>query len=585
LIGDQPPPPDLPPQDSRARFHRVFKRFLTVFARPEHPLIWFIDDAQWLDAGTIELVRRLVTDPEIKNLLLICAFRDNDIRSTVPVTEMLKAVGSERKIEEIRLGPLSREEVNIFVAEALFAPAELVKSLSDLIFARTGGNPFFVTQILTVLEADELLVFDRGANTWRWDETQIASVGITENVADLMMGRVARLPNATLEAMKVLACLGNGVHLKTLSSALGRDADATSKALWQAVRPGLILQKGEEYAFAHDRVQEAAYRLIPDAERPATHLRIARALVLGLTPTEIEDRIFEIVDQFGRGRRLIRSDRERERAANLHLAAAKRAKGATAYASAQKYLNSGKALLDPQRWKQQYRLAFEFELQQAECEFLTGQHATAEKRLSALLARARDMVDRASAVCLLMALYTTLGDTDHAVTVGLSYLRLAGIEWSAHPTNKSVEDELRSMNKLLETQRIEQMVDLPRMNDATWLSVMEVLAWLILPALITDKNLEAIVLLRMTTISLQHGNCDASCYAYSQIMSSWVYVLGIFDQARDLGRSHFSSSRTTEWTASRHACTPAITVSLFPGQSTLLPAWSLPEKRSRSPPP
>jgi predicted ATPase len=253
---------------------------------------------------------------------------------------------------------------------------------------------------------------------------QIASVGITENVADLMTDRLTRLPAAALEAMKVLACLGNGVQLKTLSSALGHGVDDTIKGLWQAIRPGLILQKGDEYAFAHDRVQEAAYRLIPDAEKPATHLRIGRALVLGLTPTEIEDRIFEIVDQFRRGRLLIHSYKERERAAKLHLTAAKRAKGATAYTSALMYLASGKALLDPRSWKRQYRLTFEFELQQAECEFLTGQHATAEKRLSALLHRARDLVDRASATCLLMALYTTLGDTDRAVVVGLSYLSL-----------------------------------------------------------------------------------------------------------------------------------------------------------------
>jgi predicted ATPase len=272
----------------------------------------------------------------------------------------------------------------------------------------------------------------------------------------------------------------------------------------------------EGYVFSHDRMQEAAYMLIPEQERAATHLHIGRALVSRMAPAAVQDHIFEVVDQFARGADHIDSADEREQVARLYLEAGTRARTSTAYASALKYFKDGRALLVPYNWERHYELAFGLELQQAECEFLTGDQAAAGERLSGLSSRARDLIDGGAVAHLRISLYT-LGDPSRAVEVGLDFLRQVNISWPAHPGAEYLEAEIYAMNRLLAGRPVEQLVNLPRMQDSLWLTTMNVLAALILPAMITDKNLESIVVVRMTNISLEHGNCDASSYAYSEM--------------------------------------------------------------------
>ena len=534
IIGDQPPAPDLPAADAQNRFHRVFQRLLAVFARPERPLVLFLDDVQWLDPGTIELIERLAAEPDVGHLLLICAYRDNEVEASHRLARALETISAQTRHERLRLEPLTPAHVTQFLADALNSPTDSIGSLAGPVADKTGGNPFYLAQFLTALADEELLVFDHGTNAWRWDEARIAARTITENVADLMMQRLARLPDAVLTALKTLACLGNGTPLRMIAIALGRQEREMAEALRPAVDAGFVLRLAGDFAFAHDRIQEAAYRLIPEDERPAQHLATARALLAGLTQEEIEERIFQLVDQFGRGLWLIQSGTECERIAALHLSAGTRAKTSTAYDSALKYLAAGDGLLE--RHPHSDTLAFHLHLALAECEFLTSRHSAAEQRLSSLAERAREPADRAAVTRLRLALYTTLGDTAQAVDVGLADLSQIGIDWSAHPADAVVQDELAAVRRLLDGRSIAQLAELPRMNDPARLAAMDVLAWLIMPALITDKNLEAVIILRMVSLSLQHGNCDASCYAYSQVNLVVGLRFGDYRAGRDFGR-------------------------------------------------
>nr|WP_250888932.1 AAA family ATPase [Mesorhizobium sp. dw_380] len=519
VIGEQPPALDLPPQDAQNRFHLVFQRFLGVFARPEHPLTLFIDDVQWLDAATIELIRRLAAEPDIRNLLLICAYRDNEILPSHPFARTLETMRSaNRKLQDVRLESLSHDDISNLFADALQSDPQVVRPLAALVYDKTQGNPFFVGQFLTALVDEGLLEFDRDTGTWRWDVPRISSKGITDNVAELLAGRLTRLSGAALDAVKLLAYLGNNARQATLSIVLGRSERETGDALWEAILAGLVLSMDGGYAFTHDRVQEAAYLLSPEADRPATHLRIGRALVLKMTPAELQERLFEVVDQFGRGTVLINSCEECEQIAELNLRAARRARESTAYQAALAYAESASAALTNAIGPPRYRLAFDVEFLRAECEFLTGSTERAAIRLLSLSEQAANLADCTAVTCLQMALHTALLQPYRAIEIGLDYLRqAAGIDWSPHPDDRTVHLELQKTWILLGNRKIEELIDLPVMDTPVHLAVMQVLAEFLGPATFHDNNLFDLVLVRMMNLSIEHGNCASSAFAYGLV--------------------------------------------------------------------
>ena len=521
IIGEQPPVSELPPQDAHSRFQLVFRRFLGVFARPEHPLALFLDDLQWLDTATLELLERLVTEPDVGHLLLIGAYRDNEVSPSHPLMRALGAIrNTGGRVHEIVLGPLGQDDVVSFVADALRTKRESAQPLAELVFEKTEGNPFFAIQFIAALADEGLLAFDPDAPGWRWDMGRIRSKRVTDNVVDLMAGKLSRLPSTTLGALKQLACLGNSAPTAALSMILEMSEGAIDTLLWEVEHAGLVFRVDGGFAFLHDRVQEAVYALIPKMERAATHLRIGRVLAARTPPAELEEKIFEIVNQLDRGAALVDTIDEREQIAELNLRAGKRAKTSTAYASALIYLATGRRLLAEESWQRHYHLTFELEYHQAECEFLTGDLAAAEERLSMLSRRAANLVDLAAVTCRRIAVYTTLDRPDRAVEMGLEFLRHTGVTWSPHPTDKEVEQEFERIWHQLGSRPIEALLDLPQMSDPAWCATIEVLAEIIPPALFTDNNLHCLVIGRMANLSLEYGNSDGSCHSYG-----WVGML------------------------------------------------------------
>ncbi|MGA3035456.1 MAG: AAA family ATPase, partial [Terracidiphilus sp.] len=424
IIGKQAPVPDLSPQETQNRFKMVIRQFLGAFARPEHPLALFLDDLQWLDAATLEILEYLIADPEVRHLMLVGAYRDNEVSPSHPLMRTLEAIRkANARVQEIVLAPLGLNDIGRFVVDALHCAPDSARPLAQLVHEKTGGNPFFTIQFLSALAEERLLVFDRDVAAWNWNLTRIRAKGYTDSVVDLMVGKLKRLSDTTQEALEQLACLGNVAEIATLILIHGVSEEEIHMLLWEAARSGLILRLDGSYAFLHDRVQEAAYALIPAGDRAATHLRIGRTLASRTASEEIEERIFEIVNQLDHGAELIDSQDERERVAELNLMAGKRAKASTAYAAALKYLATGRALLSPDSWQRQYQLAFALEFNQAACEFLTGAQTAAEERLSMLSSRARGLADLAAVTCLRVDLFTTLGRSDRAVEVCLEYLR------------------------------------------------------------------------------------------------------------------------------------------------------------------
>ena len=320
IIGEQPPVAELPPQDAQRRFQLVFRRFIGVFARPEHPLALFLDDLQWLDAATLDLLEDLLTQADVRHLLLIGAYRDNEVDAAHPLMHKLEAIRNEGgRVEQITLVPLSRDRLGQLIADALRCEPGRATPLVQLVHEKTAGNPFFVIQFLYALAEERLLAFDHGSSRWTWDLERIRAKGYTDNVVDLMVERLARLPAETQRALQLLACLGNVAEITMLSIVLGTSAEQIQAALWEAVRQELVESLDGSYRFIHDRVQEAAYSLIPEASRAADHLRIGKLLAAQTPPEQREEAIFEIVNQLNRGAALITAREEREQLAELNL--------------------------------------------------------------------------------------------------------------------------------------------------------------------------------------------------------------------------------------------------------------------------
>lgn len=518
IIGEQAPAPELPPPRAQRRFQLVFRRFIGVFAQPEHPLALFLDDLQWLDAATLDLIEDLVTQPDVQYLLVIGAYRDNEVDSTHPLMRKLDAIRrAGAPVHEIILAPLSREDLGRLIADAIRNDSGSVAELAQLVHAKTGGNPFFAIQFLSALAEEKLLAFDDGMASWSWDVERIHAKGYTDNVVDLMVHKLGHLPIDTQTALRKLACLGNIASAATLSLVQGTSEKKVQSDLWEAVRQELIDHLDGSYKFMHDRIHEAAYSLIPEESRPEEHLRIGRLLLLHTPLEKREESIFDIVNQLNRGASLITSREEREELAQLDLIAGKRAKASTAYAAALNYLQAGGELLSDDRWRRCHELTFMLELNRAECEFLTGNMAAAEKRLADLSTFATGAVEEASVACLGIDVYIALARTDHAIEIGLDYLRRRDIDWSPHPTDAEVRQEYERIWSLLGARTIEQMIDLPPMRDSESLATLDVILKVAVPANLTDKNLFALVPCKAINLSLENGISDSTWFACSQL--------------------------------------------------------------------
>src|SRR5215813_10015917 len=515
IIGEQPPVPDLPPQDAQRRFQLVFRRFIGVFARPEHPLALFLDDLQWLDAATLDLLEDLLTQPDVRHVMLVGAYRDNEIDSSHPLVrklDMIRKAGST--VQEIVLAALHCEDLEHLIADSLHCEVEDAAPLAQLVHERTGGNPFFAIQFISVLAEERLLTFDYGEGRWSWDLSSIRAKGYTDNVVNLMVGKLKRLPFDTQRALQQLACMGSSAEfdlLETVSQNSNQDIHGDLSA---AVGAGLLLQSEHAYRFLHDRVQEAAYSLIAEDARGAAHLRIGRLLASRTAPAEIEEKIFEIVNQLNRGSHLITSAEERARVAALNLIAGRRAKLSTAYASALSYLTAGRALLTEEAWDRSYELIFSIESLIAECELLTADMVAAENRLSLLAQRAKSGHDIGLVTRLRLTLYQTMDQSDRAVEVCLDYLRRGGTDWSPHPTSEEAQRAYDRIWSQLGNPQIDELVDLPLITDRDVLDVLDVLAEVLTSALFCAESLSSLVVCRMVNLSLEHGNGDGSCFAY-----------------------------------------------------------------------
>ena len=552
VIGKQPPVADLPPEEAQGRFQWVFRRFLSGFARPEHPLVLFLDDLQWLDTATLELLERLITDSNLRHVLLIGAYRDNEVGSSHPLMRTLAAIREAgAKTQETVLAPLGPEDVGRLVSDSLRCEREAASLMAQLVHEKTGGNPFFAIQFLTSLAEEGLLRFERNAARWTWDLGRIRAKGYSGNVVDLMVGKLRRLSDGTQTALQQLACLGNVVTIATLSVVFGQSEEEIRTAFLEAVHNGLILRLEVSYAFLHDRIQEAAYALIPESARADVRLRIGRVLLARLTADGLAEHLFDVANQLNRGAALLVDRDEKVQVAEIDLRAGRKAKASAAHASARAYFEAGMALLEESDWSTHYELKFSLWFERAECEFLVGHFAEVEQLIAELLQRAASKVDRAAVYRLKILLQIMKSENQEAVTTALTCLRQLGIDMPTHPTGEQVQAEYEMVRQTLNGRPIESLIDLPLMTDPVLLAVTQVLSILTAPAYFIDFHLYCLQACRMARISVLHGTSSSSAEAFSYLGVIFGAVFHRYGEgyrfaklASDLVEKHgFSTSR------------------------------------------
>ncbi|MDI9639216.1 AAA family ATPase [Geitlerinema splendidum] len=494
IIGSQPEVTTLGASETQNRFNRVFREFLGVFCQKEHPLVIFLDDLQWADSASLNLIHLLMTDENSRYLLMIGAYRDNEVNAAHPLVKTLEKIQAAGTLmHAITVQPLPMDCVRQLVSETLTQPpdSQQVTALVELLFNKTQGNPFFLTQILKTLYIEKLLVYQVETDTWQWDIQQIQTVGITDyNVVELIARNILQLPIETQNVLKLAACIGNQFNLDILAIVYKASEFITASQLWEALQSGLILplstsykiplafgetgfiaDRGERvkvgYRFLHDRVQQAIYSLIPDGDKKATHLKIGQLLLENISPEERKENIFALVNQLNFGIDLLTSHAKRRELAELNLLAGQKAKSATAYSAAVKYLQSGLQLLPKTVWKNHYPLARDLHTEAVEATYLNTDFEEAERLSNIVLKYAKTPLEKVKIYEIKVQFNIAQNQMQTAIDVGLYALELLNISLSESPPQ--VED-------------ISQLYNLPLMESSEKLEAMRVLMILYAPA-------------------------------------------------------------------------------------------------------
>ncbi|WP_287252847.1 MULTISPECIES: ATP-binding sensor histidine kinase [unclassified Moorena] len=548
IIGEQPEVPQLGASESQNRFLRVFQQFIGVFAQPQHPLVLFLDDLQWADLASLTLLQTLMTNCDRNYLLIIGAYRDNEVSPTHPLIQTIEKIQeTDSVIDQIKIEPLRKQYVQQLVADTLndTQGKNQTKPLAELLFHKTQGNPFFLTQLLKTLYSENLLSYDVTSGSWQWDIDQIQAIGITDyNVVELIARSIGKLQETTQQVLKLAACLGNQFNLEMLAIVNEDSTIITATQLWEALQIGLILPLSDSYKipllfeqeesadfglsdvkvnykFLHDRVQQAAYSLIPESDQQATHLKIGKLLLNHTTPEAREENIFALVNQLNFGTDLLTAQWEKDELAQLNLIAGQKAKAAAAYASALKYLNVGLGLLPADTWTDNYDFTLALYLEVVEAEYLNSNFDQSNLLARVALEQAKTQLDQVKVYELKIHGYIAQNQMQVALDTGLQVLDMLGIPLEQDPPKDLISEDL---------------ADLPEMTDLTKLAAMGILKSVGTPAFVANPALYPLLIFTQINLCINHGNSHLSTNTYISYAMILCGFMGDIDGGYTFGQ-------------------------------------------------
>ncbi len=505
IIGEQPEVSELGATEAQNRFNYVFQNFINTISRAEHPLVIFIDDWQWADAGSLGLLKLILTNCNEDYLLLLGAYRDNEVGSSHQFAMVLDELKIEKiNVRNLEIGNLSKENLEELLADTLHLDKTEICPLANLINEKTYGNAFFVNQMLKTLYEEQVLFFDFEHKRWQWNIENIKSLNISDNVVTLMASKIKKLSANTQAVLELASCIGNRFDMLTLQLMHQRSglAEVVSpqEAIQQALMEGLVIPLDQNYKFAHDRIQQAVYSLISDKRKAENHLKIGFLLVESVHEDEIEENIFDIVNQINQGLTLIFEEDKKKYIASLNLIAGKKSRDAGAYKPSFDYLKTAISLLSEKSWATDYQMTLAIYACIVETSFLKGDFDISEQYINVLLENAQTTPDKMPAFEIMMQYHIAQGNQQKAIEVGLQVVKLLHV---------TLVDEL---SEKLDPEKLYQ---LPQMTNNDIMSAMEIMDSVVTPAWASDGDLFRKITYTMVDLSVKYGNCASSCVGYA----------------------------------------------------------------------
>ncbi|MFP5270624.1 protein kinase domain-containing protein [Coleofasciculus sp.] len=550
IIGKQPPVQPLEATQAQNRFNRVFQHFIRVFCQKDHPLVIFLDDLQWADFGTLKLIELMMSDRNTEYFLLLGAYRDNEVdvnHPTIATIERLKEQGAI--VNQILLTPLSIENITQLLIDTLQRDRDAVNSLAELILQKTSGNPFFINEFLKTINQENLFTFNRDRQFWEWEMAQIAALDITDNVVDLMLGKLRKMSDTTQTVLPLAACIGNRFDLNTLSIIYQQSDSETFQKLLPAIQQGLIQSLSElevtsevllestlivrDYKFRHDRIQQAAYALIEPDRLKSVHLQIGRLLLASFSEQEMAEKIFTIVDHLNKGIELIDDRTEKVNLLELNLYAGKKAKESIAYAASKNYLRLAADEFPGDIWQENYEMALDLYKELAEIEYLNGDFDQSQSLISIALERSKSILDRTEFYLLQIVEYSLLSKWVEAIESGRIALASLGINLPCQDLSVAFQSELREYRKNLGDRKISSLYDSPEMVIPEKKAAVKILTKLHPATFATNPLLSNIIAVKLVDINFKYGHFEKSSTSYSFFSMMAAHVFKEYNLAYD----------------------------------------------------
>ncbi|MBU7586056.1 MAG: serine/threonine-protein kinase PknK [Nostoc sp. TH1S01] len=516
----------------------VLQKLLEVFTKTEHPLVLFLDNLQWADTASLQLIENIICYSNIKGLLLIGAYRDSEVYSThTTITTIEKIHFRKAVVHNIELQQLSVEDICELISDSFNATLTLqsfhshhknherIRELAQLIYHKTQGNPLLITQILQQIDKSGLLEFDFANRQWKWNLQQIQAISVTDlRVVEAAIKTLQQLPDVTLQVLKLAACIGNQFTLNNLAIANKTSLQDTADILWEALQSNVILPvldtENITYKFLGDRIQQAAYSLIPNDQKQKTHLSIGRLLLQKTPDSALAENIFDIVNQLNLGWELITQATDKEHLAALNVIAGTKAKKSTAYADAVNYLNLGLGLLPKTVWSTNYDLALNLHLELIEAEYLSGNFNQVQQLSEIVLTKAKKPLDKIKVYEIQIQYFISHNQMVEAVNTAAFTLKRLGIALPKETGQLNILGNSLVAKMLIKAQGIDNLAQLPEMTDPYKIAAIQILTSILVPAYLTTPNLFSLVTFKIVNLSVRFGNSPQAAYGYA--LYSWL---------------------------------------------------------------
>jgi PAS domain S-box-containing protein len=523
VVGPQPDIPVLDGEENRNRFNSVFQNFINLFTHKDRPLVLFLDDLQWIDTASLDFLKSLLSNPDAVSLLIIGAYRDNEVDANHPLAIGLAEMReTNASLQKMTLKPLSKADVNALCSETLNCSKSRSQPLAQLINRKTGGNALFTHQMLRSLSQENSLAFDASENEWRWDLDEIENKSIADNVTDLMIAKIKKFSESTQELLQFAACIGSQFDLSTLTTIAQRPAEVIQKFLEYCVGEQILLPVGEDFRFTHDRIQQAANALTDPAVLAQMHYQIGLSLLKGASEDAVDDRLYDIANHLNKALDVLEENEDLLLAVRMNLRAGQKAKSSAAYPDAKNYIEVAIELMGPLGWQTHYGLTLQLHNEYGELAFLTGEFDQVSASGEIIHANARNILDRVPIDTVIIEAETAQSNLPGAMETGLNILSDLGIEIPRQPEEEDYQQLRNRLSELLANKSVESWAELPEMENKSAIGASNILASEMSTSYVGHPQIHPMIAFHGAILTLEHGLNAWSPFFFSNVALATV---------------------------------------------------------------